>query len=80
MGHADACASPDRGFYTTMLLNMVYPAIASPLFAGVESYFFLDAYCEEMRAILSLPSVRTGVTRCVAWDPRGAHFASRCRR
>jgi hypothetical protein len=43
---------------------MVYPALTSPLFLGVESYFFLESYCAEMSAILSLPSVRACVARC----------------
>ena len=63
MGHADAFVSTDRGFYTTMLLNFLYPALASPLFVGVESYILLESYCEEIGAILSMPSVRTAVSR-----------------
>ena len=41
-----------------MLLNMLYPALRSPLFVGPESYFFLNCYFEELDDILSLPAVR----------------------
>lgn len=63
-GGAYAGVRVDKGFYLVMHLNLLYPALSSPLFKGAESFFFLERYVEEVEQILSLPEVRTRAQRC----------------
>jgi len=64
-----------------MLLNMLYPVLASPLFAGPQSYIFMQSYCDEMTEILRLPSVRpASPSRCAVLSTSGAAVASLRRR
>lgn len=53
-----------------MMLNLMYPALSSPLFKGVEAYFFLDRYLEEVDDVLDLPSVRMSASPCRATRAR----------
>ena len=49
---------PARHYYAHVSACFVYPALTSPLFAGMHLYVFFLMYLEEVEAVLSLGPVR----------------------